>query len=426
MAKQQQQNDDGLFDNAEILGFENALIDVDTPATDELENELSDGDDKGKGGPGSGDPGKVKKPGTKEPGKTQDNTILVDVKPEDEIPEDEGQNKKAVKDKKGGGTQKEEEENESPVYLHAAALQESGVLPNFDLKVLDGLKPDEAILKINEHIQGQIDGSVKDGIEEYKSSIGEKALEIAQMLEDGVSLDDVRDNYTLEERYGKISTKDLEKDEKLQEQIYSDLLALKGFSDAKIRKMVELAKEKEILLEESSDGLGEIQDTIKKERIQLVEDAKLQKKQQEERNEKAKETVQAAVNSVKEIFPGVEISAEEKKELVKMITVPATFITKDGRKIPVSQAMALRAKNPIAYELRLAYFIKNGLFDEKLKPGAFDVFTKKIETSATKRLASILDKEKGSSGRPASEVDKEKNNKKKENSDFVFPQDIIQ
>ncbi|KKP51370.1 MAG: hypothetical protein UR43_C0022G0008 [candidate division TM6 bacterium GW2011_GWF2_33_332] len=431
MGKQQNDNDD-LFQNMDISGFESALLDVDQPVTDELDDELSVGDEPGddekiKGQPGGGAPGKGQKPvkDKSEPGKkAKDDTLIVDVQ-DNENPDDDDNKKDTVKpgkDKKGGGAP--DEGNESPVYLHAAALLEHGVLPNFDLKSLDGLEPVAAIIKLNEHIQTQIDESIQEGVEEYKSTIGDKAVKFIADLEKGIPFESLADNYSLEERYGSITKKSLAEDEKLQEQVYKDLLTLKGFSEAKINKMVAIAKEKEDLLEEATEGLGEIQSTIEEERKEMRIQAERQKTAKDESIRKTKEAVQSAVKATKEIIPGIEVTEEEKKELIKSLTVPVYFTNKQGEKIPMSAAMAQRAKNPLAFELRLAYFIKNGFFDDKIKDGAFDVFTKKVETSATKRLGSILNGERRTVGKPGSEVNKGKG-EKEEKDDFQFPQQFI-
>jgi hypothetical protein len=107
-----------------------------------------------------------------------------------------------------------------------------------------------------------------------------------------------------------------------------------------------------------------------------------------------------------------------------MLTVPVMFQNKQGQKIPMSQTMAVRAKNPLAFEMRLAYFVKNGLFDEKPKDGAFDLFTKKVETSATKRLAAVMNDEQRTKGKTVTKADQEKKGSKSEKDDFVFPQDV--
>ena len=428
MAKQQN-SDDHLFENIDISGFESALLEVDKPDTVDLDNELDEpGDDVKKGKVGGGAPIKDDKTGKTAGKETKDNSFIVDAQPGDDKPEDDDDVKagqKKEKDKKGGSAPEIIEGNESPVYLHAAALQEHGVLPNFDLKSLDGLEPEEGILKINEHIQKQIEESIQEGVEEYKSTIGEKARQFIDDLEKGIPFDALADNYTLEERYGSITPKVLENDPELQKQVYSDLLSLKGFSDTKIKKMIATAEEKEELLEESVDGLKEIQSTIEDDRKQARYNAEQEKREREKRNADTKILIQNTIKSTKEIFPGVEINDDDRKELVRMLTVPVNYTDKGGKTIPMSSAMAARAKDPVSFELRLAYFVKNGFFDSKIKDGAFDIFTKKLETSATKRLSNILNNDKRTTGKPVTENQKEIDRKKKEDSgDFMFPQQV--
>ena len=428
MAKQQN-NEDHLFENMDITGFENALLEVDKPVTEDLENELQEpGDDIKNGKVGGGAPTKDGKSGKTAGKETKDNTFIVDAQPGDDEPVDDDEVKagqKKEKDKKGGSAPEIIEGNESPVYLHAAALQEHGVLPNFDLKSLDGLEPEEGILKINEHIQKQIEESIQEGVEEYKSSIGEKARQFIDDLEKGIPFDALADNYTLEERYGSITPKVLENDPELQKQVYSDLLSLKGFSEPKIKKMIAIAEEKEELLEESVDGLKEIQNTIDDDRKQARLQAESEKRDREKRNAETKTLIQNTIKSTKEIIPGVEINEDDRKELVRMLTVPVNFTNKEGKVVPMSAAMAARAKDPVSFELRLAYFVKNGFFDSKIKDGAFDIFTKKLETSATKRLSNILNNDKRTTGKPVTESQKEIDRKKKEDSgDFRFPQEV--
>lgn len=428
MAKQQN-NEDHLFENMDISGFENSLLEVDKPVTEDLENELGEpGDDVKKGKVGGGAPTKDGKTGKLPGNETNDNSFIVDTQPGDDEPGDDDEVKagqKKEKDKKGGSAPEIIEGNESPVYLHAAALQEYGVLPNFDLKSLDGLEPEEGILKINEHIQKQIEESINEGVEEYKSTIGEKARQFIDDLEKGIPFDALADNYTLEERYGSITPKVLENDPELQKQVYSDLLSLKGFSDIKIKKMVAMAEEKEELLEESVDGLKEIQSTIEDDRKQARLSAEQEKRDREKRNAETKTLIQNTVKATKEIIPGVELTEEDRKDLVRYLTVPINYTDKGGKVIPMSAAMAARAKDPVSFELRLAYFVKNGFFDAKIKDGAFDVFTKKLETSATKRLSNILNNDKRTTGKPVTESQKEIDRKKKEDKDdFVFPQQV--
>ena len=419
MAKQSSDNEN-LFDNINIDDMEKNLLVVDVaPEEEELKEQISDmGDAR------PGEPGKEKKPEAEPPGRTErkeEELLTVDQgkgeEKEEEEPKPDAVKTKPAKETKGGSTPAE---SDSPVYLHAAALQENGVLPNFDLETLKDLEPADALLKINEHIQKQIEDEVKSGVDEYKSSIGEKALDFIKKLEEGVPFEDLAENYTLKERFGSISAEQLEDNVELQEAVYADGLAMKGFSEQKIQKMVALAKESGDLPEESLDSLKDINKAIAEEEKEIVTRAAAAKKDREEKNKEMKEKIQSYVSSQTEVLPDVKLSDADKAEILKSMTTPVRFIEgPQGQKVPVSKAMDLRAKDPIAFEFRLNYLIKAGFFDDDLKNLKLETFLKKQETSASKKLLDKLNGEKKESPvRPV--VDEQ--TKKEDN--FVFPQSI--
>ena len=422
MAKKQQ--DDGLFGNIDIEGLENSLITVDVGETEIVADDPVDLE------PGGGDPGQKDEP--KPPGKKEkpkeplmDDSILVDITPADleDQKKDDDDNKpdsvtteeKKDSSKKGSTSL----ESESPVYLHAAALQENGVLPDFDLEQLKDLDPDEAILKINEHIQDQIEKSITEGVSEYKGTLGEKALTFIKSLEEGVPFEDLADNYTLEERFSGIDNAKLEENEDLQEAVYRDSLSMKGISAAKIDKMVKLVKDNGELLEESLDSLKEINEAIKLERVQIIENAKKDKQRIADQNTKTKEKIESSVNAVKEILPGTQLTDAEKKELIKMMTVPVGYKEVNGNKIPVSKAMEIRSKDPIAYEMRLNYLIQQGFFEQDLSSKKLNGFFSKQESSASKKLIEKL-KEK-----PLSQSGKSTITSDGTKANFIFPQQFV-
>lgn len=405
-------NDDSLFGNINIDGFENELLTVDVPmGSGELKEQLEGV---------SVDDIQVKPPVNEVKQKPEEVKPQKPIVEEELLTVDTGEPQEEIVSEKKESNQNDgsiPEENDSPVYLHAAALRENGVLPDFDLEVLKDLPPADGILKINEHIQKQIETSIQEGVEEYKATIGDKAVEFIEALEKGVPFEDISQNYTLEQKYGSITTQALEEDEQLQESIYADLLTMKGFSESKVKKMVEQAKNNDDLLNESVDGLKEIHEAVKEERKTLLAQAEAEKQEKIKRNEAIKESIHKTVVSTKEIIPGIEMSEAERKEIIKMMTVPIKYVNQNGQNIPVSAAMELRAKDPISYEMKLNYFIKNGFFDDNAK---FDVLLKKTESKATARLIEKMNGERRNVGAPAVERQKEV---KKENG-FVFPQNI--
>lgn len=411
MTKQQQINDD-LFGGIDIADFEESIM-AGGDGSDITFDPENPGDDV----PGGGDTESEKKVDKPKDQKPEPEIDLIDVDKGTEQ-DDTGDDKIKSADTKGGSAP--DNESESPVYLHAAALQENGVLPNFDLNTIKDLEPAEAILKINEHIQTQIEESIKEGVNEYKGTIGEKAAKFIESLEKGIPFEDLAENYTLEERFGSITQKELETNEQLAEAVYKDYLSMKGFSDVKINKMIAIAKGNEELVPEALESLEEIKGMIQQEREEMVKQVEQERIKKEENNLKIKEKINKSVNDTKEIIPGVEVTDNERKELIKMMTVPVRFADgPNGQKIPVSKAMDLRSKDPVAYELRLNYLISKGFFEDDLKNIKLETFLKKQETNATKKLIDKISRGPELKGGKAVIP-----NNQEKTTGFVFPQNI--
>ncbi len=425
MAKKEQLND-GLFDDISMDDMEDQLLTVDVGPDDVIEKVAAEV-------AGGGDPGKPEAEKTQEEidseneleknkskekksKEEEDKSFIVDSS-EDKDKDSEQQQQQKDKDKsKDGGTP--ETNRDSPVYLHAAALQENGVLPNFDLKELDELKPEEAFLKINEHIQTQIDESIQEGVDEYKVGVGEKALEIIDALEKGVPFEHVAENYSLEQQFGGITDAVLEGDIELQKAVYSNYLSMKGFTSTKITKLVEKAVEDEEILSESKDSIVEIRKDIKTERSDMLSQAKTRKVDADKKNLETRDKIKSSVKAIKEIIPGIAVTEAEKKELIKMMTVPVRYQElKNGQKRAISASMELRSKNIIAYETRLNYLISKGFFDTDLKNLKLETIMKKQETTAAKKfIDKITGEQSAGGGTPPVVKDEEKEEA------FSFPQ----
>jgi len=397
------QHDDteNLFADISIDSLEEDLITVDVPEDQQqkVEKEITDG----------GEP--EKKESIEEPAaKPVDKTIVVDEdKPPETIEEDT-----AEKDKDKGGTP-DEDEDESPSYLHAAALREEGVLPNLDIDTLKGKEPEEVFRTINTHIKDQVDESIKAGIDQYKNGFGERAKKFLESLDKGVPFNDVAENYALEDRYNGIDDKGLENDESLQKIVYSDLLNIKGFSESKINKMVEKALQDGELLEESKEGLKEINTIILDERKASEIEAQRIADEGKAKNAEMKVKIEKTIGDIKEIIPGIALSDVEKQNVIRDLTVPVRYANRNGKQIPVSRAMDLREKDPLKYEMRLNYFINKGFFDDDAK---FEGIVRKAETAAAKKL---VDKMKGEPRKSGATTVKGTEGQKTKEEEFVFP-----
>jgi len=413
--------DDVLFGGIDIAGLEESLLTVDVGPDDPVVTETIKEVSKDGGGdpanpddpPAGEEPGATKEPETKPPDLLEvDKPIAASGEPKEKISDPiDGEDKSG----KGKGAA---EEIESPIYLHAATLQENGLLPNFDLDELKSLKTDEErFVKINTVIQKNYDEAITEGIEKEKAVIGE-ALKIYEGIKAGVNPEDLAANASLEEQYGKLEVKDLEDSEENQEAIYADSLFMKGLSEAKVKQLIDVSKNNETLLVDATEGLKEIKGEIKKERDALFAEAEQRKKVKEKRDQETQEKVKTTVGSIKEIIPGVEVTKAEQDTLIKNMTVPVKYTENEqGQQVPVSRVMELRAKDPISFEMRLNYFIEKGFFDKDAK---FDPILKKAETSASKKFLQKMSSDKPEvTGKPAAEEDENKGEPK-----FTFPTNI--
>ncbi|MCD6328792.1 MAG: hypothetical protein J7M10_00310 [Candidatus Cloacimonetes bacterium] len=415
--KQQSQNE--LFNTIDTDSIEENLITVDQ-TSEELEKvkmEIqSDAGDKGEGTQNiqsgakeeSTEPGN--KPEIKQEPKKPD-TIQVD---NTQAAGGEQKSEEIKDDKKLGGTPNE---GESSVYLHAASLQDKGVLPNFNLDDIKDLKPAEALDKIDEHIAMQIKESISTGIDQYKKSLSPMAQDFLKSLDKGIPFETVRDIISYKDRYASISEKDLKDNEELQKETYSESLRMKGFTEAKIGKFVEKAVQDEELFEESKDGLVDINAAIEKEEKDIEMAAKANQEAREKQNEKTRANITKMVSEVKEIFPGIEVTKAEKIKIEEMMTVPVRYESRNGREVPISAAMDIRAKDPIAFEMKLNYFIKNGFFDGNKD---LNKFAKKSESNATNKLLNSFGNDKHQSGIHTVEKPKTESEKEKEDV-IIFP-----
>lgn len=415
---QKQQSQDELFNSIDVDGIEKNLITVDQSpeeleaVKEQIQLDGDKGDNKG----------------------AQDSAKEI-VKPDDNKPDDKLESGKSdviqideikaaktdeqeIKDKeKSGGTSKKEE---SSVHLHAASLQAKGVLPNFNLDDIKDLEPAEALDKIDNHIASEIRESVEAGINQYKQSLSPDAQDFLKALDEGIPFETVRDITSVKERYGSISEKDLKDNEELQKEILAESLRMKGHKEIAIKKYVEKAVQDNELFDDSKLGLTDINSTISDEEANARTLAKNEKLASETRNQKTKENITKAVEGVKEIFPGIPVTDAEKKKIETMMTVPVRIESRNGREIPISAAMELRAKDPIAFEMKLNYFINNGFFDGN---SDLNKFAKKSETKAANLLINKLSGTQHKSGTSAVPKTKTETEKEKDEA-FAFPTEM--
>lgn len=223
-----------------------------------------------------------------------------------------------------------------------------------------------------------------NNVQEWKDSLPSEIADLINNYEEGVPFDELLQIKSTQIKLDSITDDKLEDNLDLQKNLVKNFYKEKGFTEAKIEKMVSKALELDELEEEAKEALAELKAIESKK----LESLKAEQKRQELENQKAYtesiNKINSTINEVKEIIPGVKIDEKTKKELFNMITKPAE-VRGDQ---PISQVMLLREKNPIDFELKLNYYAKLGLFDENPK---FDVIMKKSETKVLNKLEKQLE-----------------------------------
>lgn len=299
---------------------------------------------------------------------------------------------------KGEGSQ---EEKISPMYLHAAALHESGILPNLDLESLKDLEGEAFINKLIDASRDEVNTQVKSQVDAYKNQFNDDQKRVIEMIEKGVSFDDASNVVYNQLRYESLTEAQIKEDPQLQERLYREFLYVKGHNDKFIERAVKQSKDLENLENDALESQVELTRIAKEEEEGLVAEAEQEKKTREQKNKEMLTKIKENVSSTKEIFEGMELTKTDQDKILEYMTVPVSYINQNGQKIPISKRDEIRMKNPIEYEKRIAYLIHLGYFDEKPKLTKLE---KKSETSAVKKLSDILlGKQAPAPGKPIAE-----------------------
>jgi hypothetical protein len=267
-----------------------------------------------------------------------------------------------------------------PHSLIAKALYEEGVLSSFDEKEFEDLttelgSPALALIELNKRtITEQIDG--------YKNSLSEEGKKFLDALEKGVPFEAYADNKSQQLNLATIDEKTLGDHEDLCRELIKSDLAYRGFEDAEITEQLEDIESLGKLEQKGKVALKTLKDFTAKREEQLVKEAEqrriVNEKAATEHATKLKETV----DGIKEMIPGTAVSEKIKKQIIEAITKPAAEAP-NGQ--PVNAIWAKRMENPMEFDIKLAYLLSTGVFDNN-----WSTLTKAAKTGAVKELETKL------------------------------------
>lgn len=200
---------------------------------------------------------------------------------------------------------------------------------------------------------------------------------IIEKYQAGVPLDELIKNQSETARLESINAEDLDDAETAKEIIRKHYKETTKFNSTRIEKDIARLEDLGELTDTAAENLAELKEIqIEKNKLSELEASKrieVERKNYQETINKLNDVVK----NTKEILPGIKITDKDRQELFSMIVNPVETRGNDS----YTAAMIQREKDPIDFELKLNYFIKQGFFD-----GKFDAVMKKAENKVVSKL----------------------------------------
>ncbi len=272
------------------------------------------------------------------------------VKPTKEIEKTDGQ---------GDPPSSDSNSSSSPYSVFANALFEEGVITQFDQTAFDTMCNDPeigpalALIQLNKT-------AIDDGIEAYKNSLNPYQKSLVEAFENGVPADTAYNNQVRKATFASITAEDLD-DETVAEQVFTDSLRLKQFTDEEIEETVKEEKDLGRIVAKAKKALPGLVKYEADRETALAAAAKTAKTDRETAYATTLKTLQTTIDATTEIIQGVKITPADKKKMYAMLAEPVQQDPTTG--VWLNAVMAKRAKNPVDFDIKLAAMINSGLFD---------------------------------------------------------------
>jgi len=335
---------------------------------------------------------------------TELSNLINDAADEDETPESKAKDFAPPSDKK-----ETVDEEDEPLYkVLAEQLKAEGLFDDEDFQEDDDFKFDGTPDSFKSLMERR---DFKRGVKIFEDIVSEMPNKMRKQFElfmDGLDEDSSIDIGSRVVDYSSITKEQLESNPQKAEQLYRELLRTKGFSNEKITKYVERARDLDELADEGLEA-AQILNQEAQQQIQL-------KKQEEQntafqRQREAQQRLQAlkaAISQTPEIFKGVPITDKMKDQLYKSMTETVAY---DENKQPLNKVAAISRKNPEAFRLQLHYLTELGLFNMDERGNIKPDLTKLMRLAETKVVRSIDDRLKKAAFKSGSNLSNNLNDK---------------
>ena len=329
---------------------------------------------------------------------------LINDSDDEETPESKAKDFAPPSDRKTSTDDEDE-----PLYkVLAEQLKAEGLFDEEDFQEDDDFKFDGTPDSFKSLMERR---DFKRGVKIFEDIVSEMPNKMRKQFElfmDGLDEDSSLDIGSRVVDYASITRDQLESNPQKAEQLYRELLRTKGFSNEKITKYVERARD----LDELADEGFEAAQSLNQEAQRHIE----YKKQEEQniayqRQREAQQRLQAlkaAITQTPEIFKGVPITDKMKDQLYKSMTETVAY---DENKQPLNKVAAISRKNPEAFRLQLHYLTELGLFNMDERGNIKPDLTKLMRLAETKVVRSIDDRLKKAAFKSGSNLSNNLNDK---------------
>lgn len=251
----------------------------------------------------------------------------------------------------------------------------------------------------------------KRGIKIFEDIVSEMPTKMRkqfQLFMDGLDEDSSLEIGSKVIDYASVTKDDLDSNPQKAEQLYRELLRTKGFSQEKINKYVERAKDLDELSEEGYEAAQILNQEVQKQIEYKKQEEQYIAQQRQQEAQKRLQALKYTINQTPEIFKGVPLTDKMKEQLYKSMTETVAY---DENKQPLNKVAALSRKNPEAFRMQLHYLTELGLFNTDERGNLKPDLTKIMRLAETKVSRSIEDRLKKAAFKSGSNLSNTLNDK---------------
>jgi predicted CopG family antitoxin len=333
---------------------------------------------------------------------TELSNLISDSDDDDDIDQEKSIEKKAKEFAPVDSSLSDDSKEDEPLYkVLAEQLKSEGLFDEDDFASDDDFEFDGSPESFKYLMERR---DFKRGLkifEEVVSEMPPKMKAQFQLFMDGLDEDSASDIGGKIVDYSNVTIEDLESNPAKAEQLYRELLRTKGFSNEKINKYVERARDLDELADEGFEAAQSLNQEVQKQiQTKKQEEQYIAQRKQQEAGQRL-QALKAAITQTPEIFKGVALTDKMKDQLYKSMTETVAY---DENKQPLNKVAALSRKNPEAFRMQLHYLTELGLFNTDERGNLKPDLTKLMRLAETKVSRSIDDRLKKAAFRSGSNL----------------------